>query len=240
MSKKGEASAPSSNQAFTDLIFNLLIPILILKKGDEWLPLSSTAVLVLALAFPIGFGLKDLIVAKRVNIFSILGLVNVLLTGVIGLLELPPKWIAVKEAAIPAIIGLIVVISMWTPYPLVKTLLYNPKILKVDLIDEKLEASGKKNQFDLTLKRSTWLLGGSFLVSSILNYTLARIMVKTHPAVNKELFNQEISGMWAWSMVVIVIPSMIVMILALWTIIRGIRIHAGLTMEEVMVGLKED
>jgi len=162
------------------------------------------------------------------------------LTGVIGVLELPPGWVAVKEAAIPAILGLLVLGSMWTPYPLVKTLLYNPKILKIDLIDEKLEQNGKKEHFEKTLRGATWLLAGSFLVSAILNFTLAKIMVKTSPSVDKQLFNQEISSMWAWSMVVIVIPSMIVMVLALWTLIRGIRTHAGLTMEEVMVGVKEE
>jgi hypothetical protein len=35
-----------------------------------------------------------------------LGFVSVLLTGGIGLLQLDPKWIAVKEAAVPAVIGL--------------------------------------------------------------------------------------------------------------------------------------
>ncbi len=35
-----------------------------------------------------------------------LGLISVLLTGGIGLLELDPQWLAIKEAAIPGIIGI--------------------------------------------------------------------------------------------------------------------------------------
>lgn len=232
-------SVPKKDSPFVDLIFNLLIPILILKKADDFLHLDPTFILIIALAFPLGFGLKDYFLKKKVNIFSILGLVNVLLTGVIGLLELSPKWVAVKEAAIPGVLGLAVVISMWTRFPLVKTLLYNRKILKVDLIDRKLEENASRVEFEGTLKRATWYLAGSFLVSSVLNYTLAKIMVTTSPAVDKNLFNSEISSMWAWSMVVIVVPSMVVMAFALWTIFRGIKTHTGLTMEEVMVGLEE-
>lgn len=223
-----------------DLIFNFLIPILILKKGDSLLGLDPAIILLIALAFPIGFGLKDFIAARKINLFSILGFVSVLLTGVIGLFELSPIWVAVKEAAIPGVLGIAVVISMWTPYPLVKTLLYNPKILKVELIESRLQDHHSKQAFDLALNRSTWLLAASFLLSSILNFVLARIMVTTHPSVDKVAFNDQIGSMWGWSLVVIAIPSTLVMVVALWMIIRGIKQHTGLTLEQVMVGMDED
>lgn len=238
MEKSDNTPDSRKDSPFIDLVFNLLIPVIILKKGDTWLGLDPGVVLVIALAFPIGFGLKDFVLDRKVNLFSVLGFINVLLTGVIGLFELSPKWVAVKEAAVPGIIGVAVVISMWTPYPLVKTLLYSPKILKIGLIEERLQSRDSRTAFEKTLNHATWLLAASFLVSSILNFTLARIMVKTSPAVNKVAFNDEISSMWIWSMVVIVIPSTLVMVFALWKIISGIKKHTGLTMEEVMVGME--
>jgi len=231
---------PQKDSPLMDLVFNLVIPVLILKKGDDLLGLDPGVVLMIALAFPIGFGLKDFLVNRKVNIFSVLGFVNVMLTGVIGLFELSPKWVAVKEAAVPGVLGLAVVISMRTPYPLVRTLLYSPKILKIDLIENRLRERGSSSGFEKTLNHATWWLAGSFLVSSILNFVLAKIMVKTPPSVNKVAFNDEISSMWVWSMVVIVIPSTLVMVFALWKIINGIKKHTGLTMEQVMVGMEEE
>src|SRR5690606_41414891 len=61
--------------------------------------------IVFALAFPIGYGLWDLRQSGKINPFSVLGVVSVFLTGGISLLELDPQYIAIKEAAIPAIIG---------------------------------------------------------------------------------------------------------------------------------------
>ena len=240
MTQSQPKTTTDNSSPFMDLILNWLLPLMILKKGSALTGLGPEVILVVALAFPIGFGLKDFIWGRKVNIFSILGFVNVLLTGVIGLFELSPSWVAVKEAAVPGIIGIAVVVSMWTPYPLVRTLLYSPKILKIELVEARLKERNSSGAFDKTLNLATWLLAGSFLVSSILNYVLAKIMVKTPPSVNKVAFNDEIGSMWGWSMVVIVIPSTIVMVIALWQIISGIKKHTGLTMEQVMVGMEEE
>ena len=47
-------------------------------------------------------------------------------------MEIDARWLAVKEAAVPLVIGLAVMISTRTKYPLVRTLLYNPSVLDVD------------------------------------------------------------------------------------------------------------
>ena len=123
------------------LALNIVIPVIILVRfsgEDELGPVNG---LLLALAFPVGYGLYDLIARggfdpvrlfralvrrkrpydfihwRRFNPYSILGFVSVLLTGGIGLLKLPVEWLAIKEAAIPFIICAAVVISMRTPYP---------------------------------------------------------------------------------------------------------------------------
>ncbi|RLA05529.1 MAG: MFS transporter, partial [Gammaproteobacteria bacterium] len=110
-----------------DLLISIIIPSVILMKlsGDQWL--GTTYALLVALAFPFSYGVYELIIHKKFNFISLLGIVSVLLTGGIGIMELEPKWLAIKEAAIPLIIGLVVLGSMKTRYPLVKTLLFNPK-----------------------------------------------------------------------------------------------------------------
>jgi len=58
------------------------------------------------------------------------------------LLKLDPKWLAVKEAAIPGLIGIAVLISTYTRYPLIKTLLYNPAVINTVKIQQKLDEYG--------------------------------------------------------------------------------------------------
>ena len=61
--------------------------------------------LLVALAFPVGYGIYDFVVRRGFNFYSALGFVSILLTGGIGLLKLPVEWLAIKEAAVPFVIG---------------------------------------------------------------------------------------------------------------------------------------
>jgi hypothetical protein len=218
-----------------NLAVNILIPIIILKKGSDWLPaLSPVHVLLAALSFPVAYFVYDLWRRRKYNFFSILGFVSVLLTGGIGLLQLNPVWIAVKEASIPAIFGLAVLISLKTRYPLVRTFLYNKEFIEVEKIDHALEERGARAGFDKLLVTCTWLLGASFMVSAILNFILARIIVTTDPAENAVVFNHELGTLAMWSWPVIVIPCTVVMFFALWKLIAGVRNLTGLEFEQVL------
>lgn len=76
--------------------------------------------LVVALLFPVVYGGMDLIRNKKFNFISALGFISVLLTGGIGLLELDTRWLALKEALIPGLIGIAVLGSTFTRYPLMQ------------------------------------------------------------------------------------------------------------------------
>ena len=109
-----------------DLLVSIVIPSFILMKfsGDD--DLGASTALIVALAFPLSWGLYELLKYRKFNFIALLGLISVLLTGGIGLLQLDPQWLAVKEAAIPGLIGIAVLVSTRTRYPLIRTLLYNP------------------------------------------------------------------------------------------------------------------
>jgi hypothetical protein len=226
--------SPARENLFLSIGFNLLLPVLLLKKGGAWLPgLQDWQVLALALVFPVTYFVYDLVRRWKYNFISILGFVSVLLTGGIGLLQLNPFWIAVKEAAIPGIIGLVLVGSLRTPYPVVQKLFYNPEIINVEIVRGRLMESGKQGEFEQLLTRCTWLLGASFFVSAILNFVLARIIVRTNPAENGLLFNQELGALALWSWPVIVVPCTAVMMFAFWQLFKGIKRMTGLELEEV-------
>ncbi len=104
-----------SNPFFEPLI-TLVVPALILMKLSDPERLGAIPALLLALAFPLVWGMRDLIRSRKLNLFAVLGLVSVGLTGGIGLLQLDNQWLAVKEAAIPGVIGLAVIVSGHTRY----------------------------------------------------------------------------------------------------------------------------
>lgn len=116
---------PKNENAFLNLLFNILLPILILNKGSEML--GALAALGLALLFPIAYGLYDLAQRRKVNMFSIIGLLNVSLTGGLAVSGLGGFWFALKEAVFPLIIGVFVAGSALTKKPLIQTLVINHK-----------------------------------------------------------------------------------------------------------------
>jgi len=209
-----------------------LIPSLILTKLSGAQHLGPVWGLVAALAFPLGYGLRDFIINRKINFFSGLGIVSVLLTGGIGILKLPTEYYAIKEAAIPGLIGLMVLFSTKTRFPLVKTFIYNDTILNVDKISAALSEHNKTDLFEKSLRFGSYLIAGSFFLSSTLNYILAKIIVMS-PA-GTEAFNIEVGKMNFYSFPVIAVPSMIIMVGTLMYIFRSIRLLTGLTFEEVM------
>jgi hypothetical protein len=229
---------PKKESFLANLLMNIVIPTLILTKlsGDEYL--GATWGLIVALAFPISYGLRDFLINKKINVFSALGIVSVLLTGGLSLLHLPPEYFAIKEAAIPGILGIVTLVSIKTRYPLVKTFIYNDKVLKIHKVDSALQHYGTQKQFERTLNNASLMIAASFFLSSALNYILAKIILVSQPGTAE--FNAELGKMTALSYPVIALPMMIIMMGTLFYVFRSIRLLTHLTLEEVINDGSED
>jgi intracellular septation protein A len=199
-------------------------------SGNDYL--GATWALIIGLAFPLSWGLFELFRYRKYNFIAVLGVVSVGLTGGIGLLSLDAKWLAIKEAAVPALIGIAVLLSTRTKYPLVKTLLYNPAVLNVDKIQRKLEEKGTEDVFEDRLLKASYYFSGTFLFSSIMNYVLAKWIVTSESGTTA--FNEELGRMTLVSYPVIAIPSMIMMIGIFYYLWRTIRRLTGYSLEEVL------
>ncbi|GAB5560702.1 MAG: MFS transporter [Synoicihabitans sp.] len=215
-----------------NLLFNIAIPSLILAKASTPDRLGPVWGLIVALAFPVSYGLWDFAQRKQANFISIIGFASVLLTGGLGLMKADNHWFAIKEAAVPTIIGLAVWISMYTSRPLVRQFLFNEQAFDTEKIESALADRGNQSVFDHLLRSSTYLLVASFTLSAVLNYALARWLLKS-PSGSPE-FNAELGKMNALSWPVIVIPTMVITIYALWRLITGIKRLSGLELEEMM------
>ena len=220
-----------SNPLF-ELLINIVIPSVILMKFSGEQDLGVVVVLLVALAFPFVWGAVELVGRRKLNWFSVLGLVSILLTGGIGLLQLDTQWLAVKEAAIPGLIGLAVLLSARTRFPLVKTLLFSPALIDVARVQQQLQARVTSRDFEARLLRANHLLGGTFFFSAAMNYLLATWIV-TSPA-GSEAFNAELGRLTLLSYPMIALPSMLMMMAVLYYLARSMRDLAGLKLAEAL------
>jgi intracellular septation protein A len=214
------------------LLFNIVIPSLILSKLSTAERLGPVKGLLLALAFPVAYSIWDFARRRHISFISGLGFISILLTGIFTLVQLPVEWIAVKEAAVPSLIGIAIILSMRTQSPLVKKLLYNDAIINVDLVESRLETTHHKESFERLMVQSSYLLAGSFLISAILNFVLARVILTS--ATGTPEFNEQLGKMNALSWPVIVIPSMAIMMFALYRLMKGIKDLTGLEAEDIL------
>lgn len=215
-----------------NLAFNLIIPTLILTKLGKEEYLGPSWAIVIALAFPIIYGLRDFSLTHKPNVFSILGVISITLTGGISLLQLDPQYIAIKEAAIPGLLGLATLISLRTPFPLVKTFLFNEQIMQVDKITEAARQRGTEPLLEKRLRVATYLIACSFFLSSLLNYLLAQWILVSPPGTTE--FTEELGKMTALSFPVIALPSMVVMTISLIYLFVGIEKFTELKLEDIL------
>lgn len=216
-----------------DLLVSIIAPSVVLMKlsGDE--ALGPSGALVTALAFPLTWGIFELIKYRKFNFIALLGMVSVILTGGIGLLQLDTQWLAIKEATIPGLIGMAVLASSFSRFPLIRTMIYNPAIMNVELIKQRLEELGHSAAFDARLLKLTYLLSGTFFFSSLMNFILAKLIV-TSPT-GSTAFNEELAWMTLLSYPVIVIPSMLMMMGIIYYLWRTIHEMTGLSFEKILV-----
>ena len=222
---------------FNNILINIIIPALILMKGAKWankieLEVSSVQILLLALAFPFFYGLYDFFIKKEKNFISVIGFVSILLSGIVGVLELPVELIAIKEAAVPFIIGCVIWFSNYTSYPIAPKFLYHDDIFDKTKINAQLSDS-EEALLNKKIKKASFYLFLSFMLSAVLNFVLAKYFMKSPSGT--DAFNDELGQMTLYSYPIIVIPSMIIMFGIIRYIYVSIKKLTGLTSEDILL-----
>lgn len=224
--------AEKQESLLLNLLCNIFLPTLILTKLSNEDYLGIKLAIIVALAFPLIYGLHDFITRGKLNFFSGLGVVSVSLTGGISLLEMDAIYIAIKEASIPGVLGVATLLSLKTSQPLIHTLLLNDKVFDVGRINQALDSNDSQSEFDQLLINASWILAGSFFLSSLLNYLLAVIILTAEPGT--VAFNEQLGKMTALSFPVIALPAMAVMMGNIFYLFRGIKKLTGLELENIV------
>ena len=238
-----------------NILINVLIPVLALSylskdpgvAGAKLWHVGPLNALFVALAFPIIYGIWFFVKTKKMNFFSGLGLFSVLLTGGLTLFlwnkdgtvkEHAAVLFGLKEASIPFVLGVAIVVSHWSKTPLLRTFLYTDSIFDINRIEKKVAELGVGIDYRKVLLNATILFSISFFVSTILNFGLAMYFLGDldHTASNaRELYNSQVAKVTGYGFAVIGIPIMAFLFFTLKKLLSGLREITGFTDEELMV-----
>jgi hypothetical protein len=199
-----------------DVLLTVVIPSFVLDWASKPERLGPFWALVVASAVPLLFGIYCWWTKSGINLFSIIGLVAVVLTGCLGLLKLDAFWVGVKEASFPVIMGILFPLSHGWKQPLVKALLMQPQILNLKALNDALQTPQQHSAMDGLLRRCAWLLCATLMCSAVLNQVMAmRIVGGTEPGSVE--YNQALAKLNWVSMLGIGLPMMVAMVcLMLW------------------------
>lgn len=195
-----------------NIAVNILLPVIILNKGSKFFDAKYT--LLAALSLPLGYGIQDYVRRGHKNYVSLLGMINILLTGGLALMSLTGIWFAVKEAALPLLLGLMVLGSAWSKNPAARLMFCNPQVLNMKEIEDRLIQFTREHDFLKLLKRTTLWLSVSFFISSVMNFALAWwIFQDIDPALageqHSQVLNAQIAQMTWMGFAVIALPLMV-------------------------------
>lgn len=236
------------------LCFNILIPVIILNKGINWIhkiliyygkeesvsEISNSSeissfVFFIALIFPVFYFFYDLFKRKKINFISILGFINILLTGGIGVfgakLGLSRNWFIIKEGLFPFIIG--VMLLLMSVY---RKSLFNDFLMNEVLFDNiKIRKSIKEDmyeEFEKIIRKTGYYFITGLFVSCIIQFVLASLIVVSDPGESS--FNKEVSTMTWVSYLGVLIPTMLIVGRGYWGLIIGIERITGLKKDEFL------
>jgi hypothetical protein len=220
------------------LLINVVAPTVIMIRFADEDQLGPVNALLLALAFPFVYGVYSMIKDRKIGWLPIVGLVSILISGGVGLLELPAEWIAVKEAMIPALLATAIIVSAWIGKPLAR--LFLDKMLDKERVHAALRERGTFEEYERRTSVATWLLAGAFFLSAVLNFILAKIVVTADGGTQQ--FTEQMGRMTALSFPVITIPVMVVLIGTIMYIMTTVSKLTGLDAEHVLrqQGKKQD
>jgi hypothetical protein len=222
---------PKPENLILNLICNLVIPttVLIWFSKDRFLgPLWG---LIVALIFPVGYGLFDFATRKKTNFLSILGFVSVLASGSLALAKVGGIWFAIKDAVLPTVLGLTVLASLRSKSPLVKELFFNEQLMDLGRVEAALSANEKQSEFEVLLRRASIGLAATFIATAPVSFALALFVLRSPPGTPE--FNAELGKMHWLSLLVIAVPSVAATMVVFTRLIGGLEKLTGLTQDQI-------
>jgi hypothetical protein len=251
---------PDQEHPLVNILVNVLIPVLVLsylstdpalqeatgKTVRPW-HLGPHYALGIAVLLPLGYGIWFFIKTKRLNFFSGLGLFSVILTGGLTLYlwnkdgTVKPNadvLFGLKEASVPLVLGLAVILSHWTRTPLLRTFLYTDTLFDIPKIERRVREVNDEESYRRVIFQSTVLFASSFFLSTLMNFGLSLYFLgdlDPTAANARELYNNQVAKITGWGFAVIGVPMMAFLFFTLLRLLKGLRRITGFKDDELML-----
>ena len=242
-----------SQSSLLGIFINILLPVLILDycsagpanplerpEGENFWHIGPVWALVIALSLPLVYGIRSLVVSRKFDLMSVVGMAGVLLTGVISIFVIGPEgrihsatpWLfAGKEAA--------VVVSRSAGTPLLNMFIYTPELFDVRRIEQTVAANGEERAYQKLLANSSWILAGTLVASSIGNFFLSlsfmSSVIQQPEAEQQVAYNAAIGSITWWGFLIIGIPILAALVFIMTRLIKRLGRLTGLSRDELLL-----
>jgi hypothetical protein len=212
--------------------------VIILHQGAKRLgPSGPMIALGVALAFPILYGAHDYWSRKKPNWISLVGIINVGITGSFALFHLSGHWFWLKEAAFPLIIGFAIFIGNRFGQPFLKGIFWNDRVFQTERISGQLSSPEPLNRL---FKQATDLFSLSFFISAAANFFIAtKVFVPIDMALSvterEAQLNAQIAQMTWKAYLIVAMPMMVFSGFVLWFVVRRLQSMTGLKVEDLLI-----
>lgn len=238
------------DNSLVDILVNVIAPVLILshmskEEGQFW-HLGPILAMCIALALPLGFGIWHFIKNKKLNLFSFVGLIAILLTGLITIYlfyyvesrQHVGVIFGIKEAVVPLVLGSLFIITHKSKSPLLKAFLYNDGLFDIKRIEKKVDENNADSDYKKLLWHCSLIMFGSFCLSALANLFLALYFFNDlDPMLAdwKVVYNEIVGKITGYGFLVIGLPFFFVMAFILYFLLKRLKAITGLSTEEVLL-----
>lgn len=251
---------PKQEHPLANILINVLLPVMALSylsKDPEIQMKLGKAVkpwhigpfwgMIVALIPPLAYGIWHFIQTRKANVFSALGFISVLLTGGLTLYlwntdgtvkDNAGLLFGIKEASIPLVLAIAILISHKSTSPLIRVFLYNDSIFDIPKIEQRVIERDVARGYSQLLLQATRLFAASFVLSSAMNLGLALWFFRGFDAAAVdalEQYNGIVGKLTGWSFAVIGLPVLVILFLILTRLLKGLRELTGLDDKELML-----
>lgn len=228
-------SDPKTQQVnpWQELIFTVLLPSLALEYLSADNRLGPFGALCASMVPPILFGLYSWHKKFTWNLFSIIGLGTVILSGILGLFEMSAFWIGIKESSISIVIALAFPVTAWFGKPLLDAIFMQPQFINVRAIQKARLEPHKDRAFKQMMLRCSWTTFIGMTLCSVGNFFYA-LYVLGDAVPGSEEFVKGLSKLNWMSMIVIGIPMTVIMMMVFFQFLKGAQTITQLEKDDLL------
>lgn len=253
---------PAANQEhpLANILINVVVPSMVLtllskdptlqeklgKAAKIW-HLGPVPAIIIALALPIGYGIWFFLKYRKLNLYSNLGLISVILTGALTFYlwnkdgTVKPHaglFFGIKEGLIAFMLGAAILWSGRTATPVIRMFLLNDSVFDIPRLEAKVDELAVRPSYDRIVRGANRFFAMSFFLSAVLNVGLALWLFRNFDenAVNAlEAYNEIVGKNTGWGFLVIGAPLVGITFLMLLRLLRDLRHLTGLTDKELLL-----